>query len=63
MTLIPNKEFTKLASNAQIERTVKALEANGMHALDRRKWRRGEEDCSWLGSRERGSLYQSIQNA
>jgi len=32
-TLIPNKEFTKLANDAQIERTVKALEANGMHAL------------------------------
>ncbi len=33
LTLIPNKEFTKLASNAQIERVVKALEANGMHTL------------------------------
>ncbi len=33
MTLIPNKEFTKLASDEQIERTVKALEANGMHTL------------------------------
>ncbi|HEY9152232.1 MAG TPA: LUD domain-containing protein [Anaerolineales bacterium] len=32
-TLIPNKEFTRLASDGQIERTVKALEANGMHAL------------------------------
>ena len=32
-TLIPNKEFTKLASDAQIERVAKALEANGMHAL------------------------------
>ncbi len=32
-TLIPNKEFTKLASDAQIERVVKALEANGMHTL------------------------------
>ena len=32
-TLIPNKEFTKLASDEQIERVVKALEANGMHAL------------------------------
>ena len=32
-TLIPNKEFTKLANDAQIERTVKALEANGMHIL------------------------------
>ena len=32
-TLIPNKEFTKLASDGQIERTVKALEANGMHTL------------------------------
>jgi L-lactate utilization protein LutC len=32
-TLIPNKEFTKLASDAQVERVVKALEANGMHTL------------------------------
>jgi len=32
-TLIPNKEFTKLASHGKIERTVKALEANGMHTL------------------------------
>ncbi|MFZ1042108.1 MAG: LUD domain-containing protein [Anaerolineales bacterium] len=32
-TLIPNKEFTKLADDAQIERVVKALEANGMHTL------------------------------
>ncbi len=32
-TLIPNKEFTKLAGDAQIERVVKALEANGMHTL------------------------------
>ena len=32
-TLIPHKEFTKLANDMQIERTVKALEANGMHAL------------------------------
>jgi L-lactate utilization protein LutC len=32
-TLIPNKEFTKLASDARIERVVKALEANGMHTL------------------------------
>ena len=32
-TLVPNKEFAKLASNGQIERTVKALEANGMHTL------------------------------
>ena len=32
-TLIPNKEFTKLASDAQIERVVKSLEANGMHTL------------------------------
>ncbi len=31
--LIPNKEFTRLATDAQIERTVKALEANGMHTL------------------------------
>ena len=32
-TLMPNKEFTKLASDAQIERVVKSLEANGMHTL------------------------------
>jgi L-lactate utilization protein LutC len=32
-TLIPNKEFTKLASNEQVERVAKALEANGMHTL------------------------------
>ncbi len=32
-TLIPNKEFTKLAGNEQIKRTVNALEANGIHVL------------------------------
>jgi len=32
-TLIPNREFTKLANDAQIERVAKALEANGMHTL------------------------------
>src|SRR5215207_8463997 len=31
--LIPNPEFAKLASDEQIERVVKALEANGIHAL------------------------------
>ena len=31
--LIPNREFAKLASDEQIERTVKALEANGIHAI------------------------------
>src|SRR5690349_10956728 len=31
--LIPNQEFAKLASNEQIERTIKALEANGIHAV------------------------------
>ena len=31
--LTPNQEFAKLASDAQIERTVKALEANGIHAI------------------------------
>ena len=30
---IPNQEFAKLASDEQIERTVKALEANGIHAV------------------------------
>src|SRR4051812_45780383 len=29
----PNLAFSKLASDAQIERAVKALEANGIHAL------------------------------
>ncbi len=29
----PNKEFARLASDEQIERTVKALEANGIHAV------------------------------
>ena len=29
----PNREFEKLASDEQIERTRKALEANGIHAL------------------------------
>ena len=32
-TLVPNKEFTKLAGDEQIHRTAHALEANGMHAL------------------------------
>lgn len=31
--LIPNQEFARLASDEQIERTVKALEANGIHAV------------------------------
>jgi hypothetical protein len=31
--LTPNQEFANLASNEQIERTVKALEANGIHAV------------------------------
>ena len=31
--LVPNAEFSKLASDAQIERTAKALEANGMKVL------------------------------
>ncbi len=35
-----NKDFTKLATDAQIERTAKALEANGIHALIARN---GEE--------------------
>lgn len=32
-TLIPNMEFAKLASDEQIERTAKALEANNIHVL------------------------------
>jgi len=32
-TLIPNKEFTKLASDEQVERVAKALETNGMRTL------------------------------
>ena len=31
--LIPNQEFAKLASDEQIERAAKALEANGIHTL------------------------------
>jgi hypothetical protein len=31
--LVPNVEFNKLASEGQIERTAKALEANGIHAV------------------------------
>jgi hypothetical protein len=31
--LIPNQEFSNLASDEQIERTAKALEANGIHAV------------------------------
>ena len=31
--LTPNQEFAKLASEEQIERTVNALEANGIHAI------------------------------
>jgi YkgG family uncharacterized protein len=31
--LIPNPEFSRLASDEQIERTAQALEANGIHAL------------------------------
>lgn len=32
-TLTPNKEFARLPNNEQIQRTVRALEANGIHAL------------------------------
>lgn len=32
-TLVPDLAYAKLASDAQIERTVKALEANGIHAV------------------------------
>jgi L-lactate utilization protein LutC len=32
-TLAPNQKYARLASAEQIERTIKALEANGMHAL------------------------------
>lgn len=32
-TLIPNKEFTRLASDAQIQRAVQALEANNIHTV------------------------------
>ena len=31
--LIPNKEFTRIASDAQIERAARALEANNIHTL------------------------------
>ena len=31
--LVPNKEFAHMATDAQIERTVKALEANNIHVL------------------------------
>ena len=31
--LVPNQEFTKMAGDEQIERTARALEANGMHTL------------------------------
>jgi hypothetical protein len=31
--LVPNREFEKLASDEQIERTAKALEANNIHTL------------------------------
>ena len=33
ITLVPNREFATLASDAQIERTAKALETNGMHTI------------------------------
>ena len=32
-TLVPNKEFTRLASDEQVERVARALEANGMKTL------------------------------
>jgi len=32
-TLTPNKEFSRLATDEQIERTAAALEANGIHTL------------------------------
>ena len=31
--LVPNQEFSHLASDEQIERTVRALEANGIHTI------------------------------
>jgi len=30
-SVIPNREFAEVASDEQIERTAKALEANGIH--------------------------------
>lgn len=33
LDFLPNEEFKKLASDEQIERVVKALEANGIHAI------------------------------
>jgi hypothetical protein len=33
LELVPNREFTKLASEEQIARTVQALEANNMHTI------------------------------
>jgi len=35
-TLTPNKEFSRLATDEQIERTAKALEANGIHTARKR---------------------------
>jgi L-lactate utilization protein LutC len=32
-TLIPNKEFTRIASDEQIERAARALEANNVHTI------------------------------
>jgi hypothetical protein len=32
-TLVPNREFARLANDEQIERTAKALEANNIHTL------------------------------
>src|SRR3990172_8999485 len=32
-TLVPNREFANMATDEQIERTAKALEANGIHTL------------------------------
>jgi len=31
--LVPNKEFARLATDEQIERTTKALEANNIHVI------------------------------
>ncbi len=32
-TLVPNKEFARLASDEQIQQAAKSLEANGIHTL------------------------------
>ena len=61
--LVPNREFTKLASNEQIERTAEALGANGMLTYIAENGEEAKRIVLDLIPQGSGSLRQSIANA